>query len=106
MGLAVEDLLENRKRAEGRGEVVGSLRMYKNNSWKFGVEWEKTGVVLGEVEVEEGYSRAIEIGIAKRTSRENNLFGLFTDLRCEELPNDNRWICMPCTQCMKRLKTT
>jgi len=35
--------------------------MYKNNLWKFGVEWERTGVVLGEIEVEEGYSRAIEI---------------------------------------------
>jgi ADP-ribose 1''-phosphate phosphatase len=60
-GLAVEDLLEKLKKAEGRGETVGSLRMCKINSGKFGVEWERTEMVLEEVEVKEGYRRAIEI---------------------------------------------
>jgi ADP-ribose 1''-phosphate phosphatase len=60
-GPAVEDLLEKLKKAEDRAETVGSLRMCKINSGKFGVEWESTKTVLGEVEVREGYRGAIEI---------------------------------------------
>lgn len=41
--------------------MVGSLRMCKINSGKFGVEWERTEMVLREVKVEEGQRNDIEI---------------------------------------------
>ncbi|KUJ23965.1 uncharacterized protein LY89DRAFT_703231 [Mollisia scopiformis] len=58
---AVEDLLEKVKEAEGKGEMVGSLRMCKINSGKFGVEWERTEMVLKEVEVKEGHRGVVEV---------------------------------------------
>lgn len=58
--LAVEDLLQNIKKAEQSREVE-SLRMCKINSGRFGVEWKRTEAVLKEIVVEERSRKTIEI---------------------------------------------
>jgi len=59
--LAVRDLLGKLKQAREKGEKVGSLRMCKINSGKFGVEWERTEGVLEGIGLEEGKGVEIEI---------------------------------------------
>jgi ADP-ribose 1''-phosphate phosphatase len=56
--LAVRDLLVKLRQAEERGDMVGTLRMCKINSGKFGVPWERTEAILegirldGEIKIE------------------------------------------------------
>jgi ADP-ribose 1''-phosphate phosphatase len=59
--LAVRDLLVKLKQAKERGEKLGSLRMCKINSGKFGVQWERTERVLEGVRLEEVTGQEIDI---------------------------------------------
>jgi ADP-ribose 1''-phosphate phosphatase len=59
--LAVRDLLVRLKQAKENGENLGSLRMCKINSGKFGVQWERTEGILEGVRLEEVRGQEIEI---------------------------------------------
>jgi ADP-ribose 1''-phosphate phosphatase len=59
--LAVKDLLVKLKQAKENREKVGSLRMCKINSGKFGVQWERTEGVLEGVRFEEVEGQEIDI---------------------------------------------
>jgi ADP-ribose 1''-phosphate phosphatase len=58
--LVVEDLLRHITIVEGNGEV-GSLRMCKVNSGRFGVEWERTESILRKIVVKERSRNTVEI---------------------------------------------
>ena len=59
--LAVRDLLVKLKQAKENGDNLGSLRMCKINSGKFGVQWERTEGVLEGIRREEVRGQEVEI---------------------------------------------
>ncbi|KAF1993182.1 hypothetical protein P154DRAFT_527947 [Amniculicola lignicola CBS 123094] len=60
-GQAMRDLLRSIAEMEKDGFVVGTVRMCKINSGKFGVEWEATEQVLREIVIEEGWRGEVEV---------------------------------------------
>lgn len=63
-GESMRMLLELVKMADeerGDGKEVGTIRMCKINSGKFGVPWEKTEEVLKEIVLKDGWRRTVEV---------------------------------------------
>lgn len=57
----MKDLLARIREVEGRGEVLGGLRMCRVNSGRFGVEWGRSEGILRGVVVEEGERGVVEV---------------------------------------------